>query len=69
MSISSCVFLLKFEAHFAYYLETRHFFFSAHTYPLQPEAILVCHGALPNLQTSKRKLESNIFAANLLPPS
>jgi hypothetical protein len=37
---------------------------SAHT---QPEAIVVSHGALPNLQTSKRKLESNIFASNLLP--
>jgi hypothetical protein len=44
-------------------------FLSAHTHPLQPEAILICHGALPSLQTSKRKLESNTFAANLLPPS
>jgi hypothetical protein len=31
-------------------------FLSAHTCPLQPEAVLVCHGALPNLQTTKRKL-------------
>jgi hypothetical protein len=42
-------------------------FLSAHTYPLQPGTILVCHGALPNLQTSKRKLESHTFAGNLLP--
>jgi hypothetical protein len=52
-----------------HYLETRHFFLEHHTYPLQPRAILVSHGALPNLQTSKRKLESNTFAGNLLPPS
>jgi hypothetical protein len=44
-------------------------FLSAHTYPLQPEAILVCHDALPNLQTSKRKLESNTFDHNLLSPN
>jgi hypothetical protein len=43
-------------------------FLNARTYPLQPEAILVSHGALPNLQTRKRKSESNTFAGNLLRP-
>jgi hypothetical protein len=50
-------------------ISKRAFFLSAYTYPLQPEAVLVWHGVLPNLQTSKRKLASNIFAGNLLPPS
>jgi hypothetical protein len=44
-------------------------FFSTHTYPLQLETILDRHGALSNLPTRKRKLESNTFAGNLLSPS
>jgi hypothetical protein len=38
---------------------------SAHTDPLQPEAILGSRAALPNLQTSKRKLVK-YFCCNLL---
>jgi hypothetical protein len=35
--------------------------------PLQPEAILTRHGAPSNLQTNKRKLESDVSAGNFLP--
>jgi hypothetical protein len=56
-SILLTTLLLKFAALYAHYLETRHFSWAPCTYPLQHVAILIHHGALPNLQTNKTKLE------------
>jgi hypothetical protein len=67
-SIPVYILLAKLEVQYAHYLETCHFFWSAHTYPLQPEAILVCWGALPNLERRKIKLESNTFYWQLIAP-
>jgi hypothetical protein len=54
---SSCGLLLKVEAQCAHYLETVPLFVGTCTYPPQRVTILICHGALPNLQTNKTKLE------------
>jgi hypothetical protein len=40
-----------------------------HTILSSLRPFLTCYGALSNLQTNKRKLESNSFPNNLLPPT
>jgi hypothetical protein len=40
-------------------------FLRAHTYPVQPETILVSHGALHNLQTGTRQLRVKYFCWQL----
>jgi hypothetical protein len=68
MSISSYVSLMKFEVHFLALSRNAPFFLSAHAYPLPLEAVLVSHGALPNLQTSKRKLGVKYVCWQLIAP-